>query len=345
MEAIRRRISALPRLATLFSLREQIQPLAELPAAPADWHSLLPTLRDESITLAERGKALNQEQAELEVALQNIVVDEAACALPGQLDRLNDLHARYVTAEKDIPVRKLEVRAAETRIAGILGRIGRVAEHEPRCLLLDAATTGRLQDLIAQQSGIETAHTAAERELREAAERHQEAEAALSTATPNAADPVPEPARLVTLAGVVTAVQNSDFAVRGRNAERSKRTQRDLLAERLLSLLPWQGDAEQLASLAVPEDAELDLWQAELNAAQNQHVRWEQEREKAKQTAARLAAERDASRAVRGNRDQPAGGTHSSRTRSRMGRAPSDAGSRVGRCVRGGDAAGRYRDE
>lgn len=294
MNAIRCLINALPRLSTLFSLREQMQPLADLPAAPADWHNLLPTLRDESITLAERGKALNQEQAELEVALQNIVVDDAVCALAGQLDRLNDLHARYVTAEKDIPARKLEVRAAETRIAGILGRIGRIAEQDPRCLLLDATITGRLQDLIAQQSGIETAHAAAERELREAGGRLQEAEALLSTAAPNTADPLLEPARLVTLAGVMTAVQNSDSAVRGRNAERSKRMQQDLLAERLLSLHPWQGDAEQLASLAVPEDAELDLWQAELNAAESQHVRWGQEREKAKQNAARLAAERDA---------------------------------------------------
>jgi hypothetical protein len=253
-------------------------------------------LRDESITLAERRKALDQEQAEIETALQNIVVDEAGCAVAGQLDRLNDQHARYVTADKDVPVRKLEVRAAETRIAGILGRIGRGEEHDPCCLLLDAATTGRLQDLIAQQSGIETAHAGAERELREAGERLQEAEAALSTSAPDAADPVPEPPRLATLAGVVTAVQNSDFVVRRRNAERSKRTQQDQLAERLLSLQPWQGDAEQLASLTVPQDAELDLWQAELNAAQNQHVRREQELEleKAKQNAARLVAERDA---------------------------------------------------
>jgi uncharacterized protein YhaN len=293
-DAIRRHIDALPRLARLFSLREQMQPLADLPAAPADWHSLLPTLRDESITLAERDKALDRERAELETALQNIVVDEAACSVAEQLDRLNDLHARYVTADKDVPIRKLEVRAAETRIAGILGRIGRVAERDPRGLLFDATTTGRLQDLIAQQSGIETAHAGAERELREAGERLQEAEAALSTSAPNAADPVPEPPRLATLAGVVTAVQNSDFDVRRRNAERSKRTQQDQLAERLLSLQPWQGDAEQLASLTVPEDAELDLWQAELNAAQNQHVRREQELETAKQTAARLVAERDA---------------------------------------------------
>ena len=294
MDAIRRHNNVLPRLATLLSLREQMQPLADLLVAPADWHTLLPALRDESITLAERGKALDQEQAELETALQNIVVDEASCAVAGQLDRLNDLHARYVTAEKDIPIRKLEVRAAETRIAGILGRIGRVAEPDPRRLLLDAATTGRLQDLIARQSGIETAHEAAQRELREAGERLQEAEAALSRAAPNAADPLPEPARLATLAAVATAVQNSDFAVRRRNAERSKRTQQDQLAERLLSLQPWQGDVERLASLTVPEDAELDLWQAELNAAQNQHARREQELEKAKQDAARLAGERDA---------------------------------------------------
>ena len=340
MDAIRRHNNVLPRLATLLSLREQMQPLADLLVAPADWHTLLPALRDESITLAERGNALDQEQAELETALHNIVVDEASCAVAGQLDRLNDLHARYVTAEKDIPIRKLEVRAAETRIAGILGRIGRVAEPDPRRLLLDAATTGRLQDLIARQSGIETAHEAAQRELREAGERLQEAEAALSRAAPNAADPLPEPARLATLAAVATAVQNSDFAVRRRNAERSKRTQQDQLAERLLSLQPWQGDVERLASLTVPEDAELDLWQAELNAAQNQHVRREQELEKAKQDVARLAGERDAIVRSSGIVTNQQAGRHSRPARSRVGRASSDAGPRYGRCVRGNDAAG-----
>jgi uncharacterized protein YhaN len=294
MDAIRRHIGALPRLATLRYLREQMQPLAALPAAPAGWGTLLPALRDESIMLAERSKALDQEQSEIETALQNIVVDEAVCAIAGQLDRLNNLHARYVTAEKDIPVRKLELRAAETRIAGILGRMGRVAEPDPRRLLLNAVTTGRLQDLIAQQSGIMTAHEAAQHELREASERLQEAEAALLRAAPIAADPVPESARLATLAAVVAVVQNSDFAVSRRNAERSKRTQQDLLAERLLALRPWQGDAEQLAALMVPEDAELDFWQEELNAAKNQHVRREQELEKAKQDVARLTAERDA---------------------------------------------------
>ncbi len=293
-DAIQRHINALPRLATLLSLRDQMQPLADVPAPPAGWHTLLSTLRDELITLAERSKALDQEQAELETGLQSIVVDEAACAVAQQLDRLNDLHARYVTAEKDIPARKLEVRAAETRIAGILGRIGHVAEPDPRRLLLDAATTGLLQDLIAQQSGIETAHEAAQRELDEAGERLQEAEVMLLRAAPNAVDPAPEPARLTQLAAVVIAVQNSNFAVRRRNAERSKQTQQDLLAESLLSLRPWQGNAEQLASLTVPEDAELDLWQSELNAAQNQHVRREQELEKAKEDVARLVAERDA---------------------------------------------------
>jgi uncharacterized protein YhaN len=294
MDSIRHQINALPRLAALHSLRDQMQTLADLPMAPADWHTRLPALRDESVTLAERGKALEREQAEIETALQTVVVDEAARAVAGQLDRLNALHARHVTAEKDIPVRKLEVREAETRIAGILGRLGRVAELDPHRLLLDAVTTGRLQDLIARQSGIEITYETAQRELREAGERLHEAEAVLLHAAPHEADSVPDQAPLATLAAAVAAIQTSDFAVRRRAAERAKRTQQDLVADRLGALQPWQGDAAQLASLAVPDDAELQRWQAELTAAQNQHARREQELEKAKQDVARLVAERDA---------------------------------------------------
>ncbi len=51
MDEIRREVSALPRFAALRAAREQLQPLADLPVAPAEWHDLLPELQNEAITL------------------------------------------------------------------------------------------------------------------------------------------------------------------------------------------------------------------------------------------------------------------------------------------------------
>ena len=152
MDAIQRHAGALPRLIALHALRAQLGPLAELPAAPSEWHDALPALQTEATTLAVRREGLERDQKEASAALAAIVVDEAALAAAARLDALNDLLARHVTAEKDIPVRTLEVRQADLQIAGILGRLGRcrAGEPEPQLLVLPAATTGTLRKLIEQ---------------------------------------------------------------------------------------------------------------------------------------------------------------------------------------------------
>jgi uncharacterized protein YhaN len=294
MEEIRRLVSALPRLAALRAAQEQLLPLAALAAAPAGWHAALPALQNEALTLSVHGDALQREMLETTAALDAIVVDERALDVGGRLDRLNDLHARYVTADKDIPVRELEVRETDVQISGILGRIGRVAEPDPRRLVLGAATVGALQDLIARRSGVQTAVEGAESELSEARHRLQEAEAMLQSATTNVSGTALNAEGLPALAAVVAAVQGSDHAARTRVAGRAQAKYQDELAERLLALRPWLGDAERLATLAVPDEGDLQRWYAELNAAQNQHGRREQELERVKAERSRRTVERDA---------------------------------------------------
>jgi len=292
MDEIQRQVSALPRLGALRTARAQLQPLADLPAAPAGWADALPGLRDEAITLATRDETLTRELDKMATALDAVVVDEAASAVANRVDRLDDLHARYVTAAKDIPARGLEAREAEQQITGILGRIGRAAETDPHRLVLDAATVGTLQDLIAKRSGVETAAETAAHELSEARHRLQEGAARLQAAGATSSEA--DAARLATLGTAVAALQDSDHAARRRLAERSQAEHQDVLADRLLALRPWRGDVDALAALAVPDASDMRRWKAELTAAQNQHERREQEVARAKAEQARLAAERDA---------------------------------------------------
>ncbi len=292
MEEIRRQVSALPRLGALHTARAQLLPLADLPAAPQEWAAVLPGLRDEAITLATREDTLTREIDKMTAALDAIVVDAAALAVADRVDRVDDLHARHVTAAKDIPARELEACDAEQQITAILGRIGRAAERNPHRLVLDAATVAGLQDLIARRSGVETCVETAAHELSEARHRLREAEARLQAAgaTTGEADAV----RLATLAAAAAALQDSDHAARWRLAERSRAKHQDALAEWLLALRPGQGDVDALATLIVPDATDLQRWKAELTAAQTQHERREQECARANAEQARLAAERDA---------------------------------------------------
>ena len=84
------------------------------------------------------------------------VLDEAALAVGAQLDHLAGLRARYVTAAKDIPTRRLELRDAEQTVAGILDRLGHSGESKPKRLILSAATVGRLRSLIEEKAAVDS---------------------------------------------------------------------------------------------------------------------------------------------------------------------------------------------
>ena len=289
MQEIQRLVSALPRLTALRAVRTALEPLADLPAAPAGWVEALPGLRDEAITLAAREEGVARELSEIALALDAIVVDEATLAIADRVDRLDHLRARHLTAVKDIPERSLEARQVELEIAGILGRIGRAGEAEPRRLVLDASTVGALLELIAKRSGVETALETAAQEQSDAKQRLQDAEAKLQAT--GASSTEAETTGLATLAAAVAALQASDHAVRRRRAEQEQADLGDALADQMLALRPWQGTSDELALLAVPVSGDVLRWKKELIDAQNGCDRRSQELENAKTEQARLAAE------------------------------------------------------
>jgi uncharacterized protein YhaN len=305
MDEIQRCVSALPRLVALRAAREQLLPWIDLPAAPVGWREALPELQAAEIETTVRSETIDGEIDQRLAELEAVVVNEAALKLADRVDRMGDLHARYVTAGKDIPMRGLEVREQELAIAGILGRIGREGDSDPQRLVFDAATAGGLQDLIAKQSGVEAATQAAAKELSEAEQRLEDAVVKLRDAGggTSTAD-----APLTTLTAVVATLQTSDHAVRRRAAERSRADNLAALADRLLALRPWQGDIELLAAVAVPEANEILHWKTALAAAQKQNDQCEDEVERLKTEQLQLEAERDAIVGVAGIvSDQDAG--------------------------------------
>lgn len=300
MDEILRHLNALPRLADLRALRERIAPLADLPDAPRGWPEELPKLQKDEIELGIRAQGLTEEIAELSGQLDAIVVDETALRLADKVERLADLRARHVTAEKDIPERRLQLREAEFAISTILGRIERTGETEPDRLVLGASVVGALRALIETRSGIDAALKSAADELSEARRRLDEAQARLGEAGGDPETGEGRETRMSSLAATVTAARADDHAARRRLAERARDAARATLADRLRELRPWNGDIDELVDLSAPVAAEIQRWTLAIAETQKRIDQHAGEVERLTTEQLRLSAELDALSGISG---------------------------------------------
>lgn len=300
MDEIQRHLNALPRLADLRGLGQRIAPLADLPDAPRGWAEELPQLQKDEIELGIRVQGLTEEIAELSGQLDAIVVDETALRLADKVEWLADLRARHVTAEKDIPERRLQLREAEFAISTILGRIERTGETDPQRLVLGASVVGALRTLIETRSGIEAALKSASDELSEARRRLDDAQARLGEAGSDPETGQGRETRMSSLTATVAAVRADDHAARRRLAERARDAARATLADRLRELRPWNGDIEELVDLPAPSAAEIQRWTLAIAETQKRIDQHAGEVERLTTEQIRLTAELDAFSGISG---------------------------------------------
>lgn len=300
MDEIQRHLNALPRLADLRGLRQRIAPLADLPDAPRGWAAELPQLQKDEIELGIRAQGLTEEIAELSGQLDAIVVDETALRLADKVERLADLRARHVTAEKDIPERRLQLREAEFAITTILGRIERTGETDPHRLVLGASVVGALRTLIETRSGIEAALKSAADELSEARRRLDEAQARLGEAGGDPETGQGRETRMSSLAAAVAAARADDHAARHRLAERARDAARATLVDRLRELRPWKGDIDELTDLPAPHAKEIERWTLAIAETQKRIDQHAGEVERLTTEQIRLTAELDALSGISG---------------------------------------------
>jgi uncharacterized protein YhaN len=268
MDEIQRILNALPRLTVLRSLRAQLEPLADLPDEPSGWTEELPKLQNAEIELATRAQGFAEAIAELSTELGALVIDEAAAKLADRIEMLADLRARHVTAAKDLPERRLQLREADLKIAGLLSRLDRKAEAEPARLVLNAAVVGALRGLIETRSGVAAAATAAADELSEAKRRLDEAQAKLDEAGDRPDSGQRSEARIAALAATVAALRADDHSARRRLAARTRTAHLQTLSDRIGALRPWQGDVETLVTMAIPQPEPMECWKVAVAEAQ-----------------------------------------------------------------------------
>jgi uncharacterized protein YhaN len=288
MNDIQNLVNAFPRLMALRDASDRLSPLADLPVPPAGWSEALSELQKAETEIAVRSETIDLDIARKSAELETIVVDEAALAAAERVERLAPLHARHVTAETDIPERGQEVRELDLQITAVLGRIGRGVELSPERLILDAATVGGLNDLIAKHSGVETALLSAAKELSDAQFELEDALAKLPEAD---AGTQGNEAPLTALAA---SLHGDDHVARRRIAERSRDALQDALADQLRALHPWHGDTTQLAAASVPAPSVLAHWKTTLATARADNDRCAAEVERLTSERLRLEAEHGA---------------------------------------------------
>jgi uncharacterized protein YhaN len=300
MEAIQRHLGALPRLAALRALREELQPLADLPEPPPSWRERLPQLQNDDRELATRAAMADAEIAQLSAELEAIAVDEAALAITARMETSAELRARHAAAENDLPELRLQLREAEFAVSGLLTRLGREREADPGRLLLGAATVGTLRSLAERWPGIDAACEAARNELSEAGNRLEAARSRLEQEPAPAGEGRGPETGLAALAAALTTWRASDHTARRRLAERSVKEQRAILAEQIKALRPWTGDAEQLAALVVPASADIASWKEAGAKARQQIEQLEDDASSFEDECARHRAELDAAARIAG---------------------------------------------
>ena len=282
-DEIQRLLAVLPRLPMLRGLRSRLAPLESLPEAPAGWHGDIGLLRDEALTLQARAEALAGERRTALAALEALTLDAAALALAEPFALLDDLRSRHVTAEKDLPDRRLRLRESEAAIAALLHRLGQAQAVDPQRLVLTAQATGELRRLIEAHSGVIADCRNAEREKADAGEKLAELTQKLS----HHPDAELDEARAGQLAELLSKVREQDFGARQKHAGRDLAHHRAALLSAMAVLRPWSGDPAELAGVPVPAAATLEAWRTKqrvlegrIEQAEADEARLETERQK-----------------------------------------------------------------
>jgi len=290
MEGVQRHLLALPGLARLRSLRDQLAPLQSIPEAPRAWAEELPKLIRQELTLDANLETIAKRIEKLGAGIAEMMVDQAALALADRMEQLGELRARDVTAVKDIPRLKLELDDVDGSVRAMLRQVGRPSEEDPQRLVLEAAVVSHLRDLMETRSGIEAEKQRAADELAQAEQDLQQAKADLEGAGGSMSG---DDARIESLSRAVAVTRAVDHLSRCRTAKRLSTEADATLRERLGELKPWQGDGATLAGMAISSEDEIHGWKLALANAQRRIDQHSSDVARITSDVSRLTVERD----------------------------------------------------
>ncbi len=290
-----RRLQGLPRLAEIRRLRAELDPLEPLPEPPQVWFTQVGDLIEREPRLTSGIESLRERKRQSMEKREALVVDEAILAVEDRVAGLDLPRGRYVTAEEDLPRRRSELAEHKGRITAILRRLDQAPGADPDALVIPAAATGELRELIERRSGIEERRRTAQDELKTAEADVERAGRALEEVGGGS-----DPTAFDRLNDALKAAQSDDCRARlDLRAEELERLRAKCDAA-LTQLRPWNGGAENLARVQTPEADELDGWRRELDKAAGDVERIERENDRLAADRKRHSAQADAKKAETG---------------------------------------------
>lgn len=275
---------------------KQLSEYADLPHPPAEWASALPDLIVEETRLQTQLAGLGQQEQKARKELEGLVVENRLLEMADRLDQLTDAAARYATAQDDLPKRKQALSESNRKVDLILATLGQSVVDDPKSLLIPAATSGTLRDLISEKSGVDVARQAAEKEHEtagQALEKEQRARQALDGQGTQI-----DAGKVAQLQSVLRRLRDGNLVAELRFAERAVPARRQAFDDAAFELHPRSGNGDGLRHISPPAADRVAFWKSTSSDIEKRRSQFiERERElstKQEDDAARLAALREA---------------------------------------------------
>jgi uncharacterized protein YhaN len=253
LDALERKLAALPHLRRLRELRERLADfdLGETP--PPGWPALVVQLSREEAELFARAGRIDGERSGRQLELSAIEDDPAVLALEADVAALTGsaLEARFRTATMDMASRVADRDRLTGEIEERLAALGLPRDTDPTRMMLAPGIADRLSAHFSRRSGLAERLSGAERELADANRALEKAEEAAPSLTD---EPVDEGAA-AKLSTILRTVRSGDLIGRWRAARRAVAlAEQEFEAERY-RLAPWNGDAQSLRASNGPTAA------------------------------------------------------------------------------------------
>lgn len=241
LEQMRRDLDAAPMLLRLHKLQVRLADLPAVQPLPANWREALPDWMREEAELAALLPEVTQARAEATRALAQLHDDPAALAILPRLEILEGQFGAISRQQADLPKRRdelAELQAQMTRLAERLERPDVTASNAH----LAPNVSQRLSELIESHAVLLSAEQSAKAEL-------DKARMGIQGLRDGAA---PDESALARLAPLVEELRRADLLRAKADATAILENAQTTFARASAALVPWQGDAAQLAALDLP---------------------------------------------------------------------------------------------
>ena len=297
-EDAERCIQGLPWLGEIRRLRGEIKELESLPEVPQVWFEQVGSLINQEPRLTTRLDGLKQRKRQLSEKKESLAVDNAILGLESQIAQLTTARARYVTATADLPERRSTLSEYDGTIRTVTRRLSEASGIDPTSLTVPAGVVGSLNDLIERRSGLDERLRTTAAEMEKAGAAVGTAHRAVEETGTEAGDGADN--TFDRLNAATKAVHADDHRARLAMHMRRRNELKAALDAQVAQLHPWDGAAEVLAGVRVPETGEMDVWRSTLDQAVKDIERLEHEEVRLLAAWNRLSGLMEAKRAETG---------------------------------------------